>query len=135
MSRLSHVKEEKIRRALREVSESANTYVQYWWEDFRRTPRASRRRGCLADQLFRSADPDLRSCRNAWLLHEWIFAIACLLLDGHEEGTFNAEDVVRQVYRNRETVTFNHWRWVNDEWLNGRRRKLKHPVVSGGGVL
>lgn len=56
-----------------------------------------------------------------WILHEWIFAIACLMLDdGKSPYQIRYNDVINKVYYNRNHVSFQYWRSVNEEWLYTR---------------
>jgi hypothetical protein len=60
---------------------------------------------------------------NDWILHEWVFAIVCLMLDdGKSPSQVRYNDVIEKVHYNRIHVSFKYWRMVNEGWLYGRRQ-------------
>jgi hypothetical protein len=127
--------ENLIRRALRSVSENDNSFVWTWWDDFPRTPRPrvhGRDEGLILgflrpDNLWRDDDGSYETCidhyEDEWILHEWVFAIACLMLDdGKSPSQVRYNDVKNKICYNRDNVSFQYWRMVNEKWLEGRGR-------------
>ena len=130
--------ENLVRRALRSVAESDKSFVMTWWEDFSRTPRpkAGKRdldlfisfvRRFAHIDAWKDGDGSYDSCleeyENEWILHEWVFAIACLMLDDRKgPSQVRYIDVLNKIRHNRGKVTFQRWRGVNKNWLEGRGR-------------
>jgi len=127
--------ENLVRRALHSVAENDSSFVMTWWDDFPRTPRpkASGRdlnlflNFALIDSPWRDDDGSYESLLDTyekeWILHEWVFAIACLMLDDRKSPSqVRYNDVVSKIHYNRDNVSFQHWRMVNEKWLQGRGR-------------
>jgi len=131
-------RENLVRQALHSVAEHDSSFVETWWDEFPRTPRP--KAGGRDQRLFLayvdntvhvspwtdydgSYDSCLETYENEWILEEWVFAIACHMLDdGNGPSQVRVYDVVSKIRFNRERVSFKMWRQVNENWLRGRGR-------------
>jgi len=125
-----------IRGALHEISEQNEAWAEDTWADFfplHPLPDLDAESSTTASDLFmthdphnrwRDADGSIYTCREAhessWILHEWIFALICFILDGKPSHHIRESDVVREIRHNRrKNETFAEWRDVNGGWIDG----------------
>lgn len=102
---------ELIRRALNSAQFYDDSFIKCWSDDFPQTPcarpnyRNSKQESLFwtfrSDNRWRDDDGTLRTCLEKhggeWILHEWVFAMACLMLyEGRTPAQIKPDHMVQR---------------------------------------